>query len=63
MSRWVARWSVEIPGETVDAVKYRAERVKAWILKAAGASRGAAVPESDSTVISILTTHNPQPGP
>ena len=25
MSRWVARWSVEIPGETVDAVKYRAE--------------------------------------
>ena len=25
MSRWVARWSVEIPGGTVDAVKYRAE--------------------------------------
>ena len=25
MSKWVARWSVEIPGGAVDAVKYRTE--------------------------------------
>ena len=25
MSRWVARWSVEIPGGAVDAVTYRME--------------------------------------
>ena len=25
MSRWVARWSVEIPGATVDAAQYWAE--------------------------------------
>ena len=48
-----AAWCVHLIWPAGRALSLKAERVKAWILEAAGVSAGAAVPESDSTVISI----------